>query len=157
MKGEFDKFVAQCYSKLQPKEVDVIVEEETEDEESTVKYDYVFRLTSDPNNGNLQCFKMCLTEGGYYLKNITNLFELTPTQILQLQNSLINNAVAELVNYKNYSFICTSSSVNPSDFAGYLDDLSDEDLININRKVSIPVDYNNALKEMNRITSAEGK
>lgn len=153
MENEFNKLLCNLYENMGKH----LTSEEDINEEEYNKFDYIFRLTSDPNNGNLQCFKIVEEDGKYYLKLFTNLFDLTSTQILQLQNNLINNAVEEISEFSNYSFLCTSSSVNTSDFDGYIGDiLSDEDVININRKVNIEVDYDKAVKEINRITSAEG-
>lgn len=153
MENEFNKLLRNLYENM-GKDLDL---DEVINEEEYNKFDYIFRLTSDPNNGNLQCFKIVEEGGKYFLKLFTNLFDLTPTQILQLQNNLINNAVEEISGFSNYSFLCTSSSVNTSDFDGYIGDiLSDEDVINVNRKVNIEVDYDKAVKEINRITSAEG-
>ena len=143
--SEFNKLICELKRSLQQEDVEIN------------PIDLTFRMTSDVSSGNIQCYTIIKVDDGFILQSITSLFELTPEQINQFQISLLNNIFNDIES-KDYSVKLNNSKVRPEEVeTGYIYKLlnNEYDLTNVNTKVNVPVDYQQAIDDIDRITKTE--
>jgi hypothetical protein len=132
----------------------MIVEADFEGE-GVVNFDYVYRLVASVTNGNIQIFVMRNDEGQYKLTQMTSLFDLEPAQILEIMTGSVNNMAEDIKNFENGSAITSVGTFNAGGMNEYWTELIGEPVDGFNSNVDIPVDYDECLSEINKITNTE--